>query len=66
MHDATVGEARVAFDGVRPSGIESRGEYADDSPSIVFDDERQVLEALAVVSQKPAFMEEGAVPRLGR
>ncbi len=50
MNDAAVGEARVAYNGVCPSGIESRREYANDSPAIVFDNERQILEALAMVS----------------
>jgi hypothetical protein len=66
VYEASVREARVAYNGVCSSGIESRREHANNSPSIIFDDERQILEALAVVSEKPTLVEKGPVPRLGR
>jgi hypothetical protein len=66
VNDAAIGEARVTDNGVCTSGMESRGERPNDSPSVIFNDERHVLESIAVVSQKPTFVEERAVPRLGR
>jgi len=66
VNDAAIGEAGMAYDRVCTLGMESRREHPNDSLSIIFHDERQILEAISVVSQKPTFVEEGAIPRLER
>jgi hypothetical protein len=65
VNDTAIGEAWMAYDGVCVLGMESGREHPNDLSSVIFHDERQILEAIAVVSQKPTFVEEGAVPRLG-
>jgi hypothetical protein len=65
MNDAAIGEARMAYDRICVFGMESRREHPNDLSSFVFHDERKILEAIPMVSQKPTFVEEGAVPRLG-
>jgi hypothetical protein len=49
VNDAAIGEARVTHKGVCTSRIESRRKHTNDPPSIIFNDERQILEAIAVV-----------------
>jgi hypothetical protein len=66
VNDATVGETGMAYYGVCMVGIESRREHRNDSSSVVFNSEGQIVETIPVISQKPTFVEEGAVPRLRR
>ena len=50
MNDATIGEARMAYYSVCMVGIESRGEHPNDSSSVVFNSEGQIVETIPMVS----------------